>query len=284
MANERDAAGRPLAAYRNYPLIGEDGESAWPARYSTAQVKRAMAIIGTSLARTEYLCLMADEEAPYQPDWFKTFDSRALSPELLGRMVTVAYNDPSATAKETSDYKAWVVLGRVPGTPETYCLHAWIRRATPEEQIREMQRIIERFPGVHLAGERNGFQSLLWNLLVLVCEREGRPVPSVRGVVNTANKLDRLMRWQAEHQLGRCYYDPREGDQQRLIDQWCDLPAGSHDDGPDAWDGARVILDAACPPRVEAARPELTRADVLREAGMEGWNVAENPAIWSEVA
>lgn len=284
MAGERDAKGRPLAAFYSYPLIGDDGESAWPGRYSTDAVKRAMAIIGTSLARTEYLCLMADDEAPYQPDWFKPFDSRTLSAAELGKMVKVAYNDPSATAKETSDFKSWIVLGRTPGTPETYCLHAWVRRSTPEEQIRELFRIVEKYPGVHLACERNGFQTLLWNLLVLTCEREGRAVPSVRGIFNMTNKLDRLMQWQAEHQLGRCLYDPREGDQQRLVDQWCDLPTGKHDDGPDAWDGARRILDAVCPPRVSTTVPDPTRAELLREAGYDkGWCTADNDEIWDRV-
>ncbi len=284
MADERDKAGRPLATYRNYPILDEAGESAWPARYTTDQVKRAMAIIGTRLARTEYLCLVADDEAPYQPDWFKPFDVRTLSAEALGRMVKVAYNDPSATAKESSDYKAWIVLGRTPGTPETYCLHAWVKKATPEEQLSEMFRIMENFPGVHLAAERNGFQSLLWNLLVLTCEKKSRAIPSVQGILNMSNKLDRLMDWQAEHQLGRCFYDPREGDQQRLIDQACDLPTGAHDDAFDAWDGARRILDALCPPSVKAEGPAPTRADRIREATGEEWMSVNNPALWEEVA
>jgi len=282
MADQVDAQGRALAIYRNHPILDDDGESAWPARYTTDQVKRAMAIIGTRLARTEYLCLMADDEAPYQPDWFKSFDTRLLTAEQIGAMKKVAYLDPSATAKETSDYKAWIVLGRIGNEPEVYCLHAWLRRATPAEMLREMFTILDKFPGVALAGERNGFQSLIWDLLVAMCQRDGRPVPYIAGVLNTSNKLDRMLQWQAEFQLGHCLFDGREGDQQRLIDQFCDLPTGKHDDGPDAWDGARRLLGA--PRKPAAPYREPTRADALAEAGIDHWNAPDNPAIWQEAS
>ena len=75
-AAETDEQGRALAEYHVTPLLTDDDESAWLARYSTEQVKRAMAIVGSVLARSEYLCKVADELAPFKPEWFKVYDRR----------------------------------------------------------------------------------------------------------------------------------------------------------------------------------------------------------------
>jgi len=82
-AAESDEQGRPLAEYHVTPLLTDEGETAWPARYTTAQVKRAMAIIGSVLARSEYLCKVADELAPFQPKWFRTFDVRTFEEQQV---------------------------------------------------------------------------------------------------------------------------------------------------------------------------------------------------------
>jgi len=288
-AAETDDTGRALCEFHRYVALGEDGETTWPQRYSTEAIRRAMAIVGPARARTEYQCLVADEEAPFLPDWFKAYDSRALTPEQIGAMRKVAYLDPSATAKETSDFKAWITLGVVPGDPHVYCLDAWIRRSSPEDVIRYMWQLQDRYPGVRFAAEKNGFQILYWNLANLLCERANRAMPYITAVQSTTNKIDRILENQGEISQGLCLFDTRQGDQQRLLDQFCDLPNGDHDDGPDAWDGARRILGRTVR-QADAAAAEATPREPgqpvvygVANDGDEPWMHVDNPAIWSDV-
>ena len=128
---------------------------------------------------------------------------------------------------------------------------------------------------------------------MLLCDREKqRPMPLVP-IINRSNKIDRILGCQAEFELGRCFFDPRQGDQQRLIDQFCDLPTGKHDDGPDAWEMARRLLDDA--ERRQRARqhgePAMPTRHELMTAAMEPsddwspatdpWNHVGNPMIWT---
>jgi len=78
LAGQLDEWGNPLAEYHVLPLLDEDGVSTWLARYTTRAVKRAMAQMGTARARSEFLCKVANEEAPFRPEWFHTFDVRTL--------------------------------------------------------------------------------------------------------------------------------------------------------------------------------------------------------------
>lgn len=86
-AGQTDAEGRPLCEFHRYPALDETSESTWPERYSTAAIKRAMAVAGPARARTEYLCQVASEDNPFQPDWIKSFDSRQLREMLWPREV-----------------------------------------------------------------------------------------------------------------------------------------------------------------------------------------------------
>ena len=76
-------------------------------------------------------------------------------------------------------------------------------------------------------------------------EQHGLRVP-VRSATATTNKADRILANQPEFEAGLCWFDAAEGDQQLLIDQFLDFgKTAVHDDGPDAWDGARRQLPGA---------------------------------------
>jgi len=236
MAERRDADGRPLARYLEYPALTAEGESAWPARYPTEKLRRTASILGQRLFRREFLCKQDTEDAPFRPEWIRTYESHGAD---RTRLRVAAFLDPSASAAENRDFKALVVLGRREESGEIYCLHAWIRHASPGEMIRELERVAREYgPGV-LACESNGFQSLIWPLMAA----GGGAALAVRAITNTTNKADRILSNQGEFERGLCWFDPQEGDQRLLIDQFLDYGrTGVHDDGPDAWDGARRLL------------------------------------------
>ena len=197
-------------------------------------------------------------------------------------MIYAGALDPSATATETSDYKAWVVLAKEAGKPEVYTVDAWIRRASPEEVIRRIWVLQQTWPAIVIGAEMNGFQRLYMKLYTLMCDIEKRRPLRIVPLINRTNKVDRILTCQAEFELGRCFFDPRQGDQQRLIDQFLDLPKGKHDDGPDAWEMARRLLERAERSGAVSAEGDVDEARHRRErvaATMEptdGWDPVED--------
>jgi len=258
-SNVLDPAGRPLCRYYCYPLRDERGVSTWPERYSDEDLARACSVMGTRIARREIDCKEDDESAAFRADWIQDFNVRDVPPEDLREWRLSCHVDPSSTHSETSDFKALVLLGQPPKAstkppegsqpsggwqPGVYCLHAWIRRATPGEMVAEMARVHRQF-GCMISCEDNALKAFLWEAIMRYEERDGLRVP-VRSATATTNKADRILANQPEFEAGRCWFDVREGDQQLLVDQFLDFgKTAVHDDGPDAWDGARSQLPGA---------------------------------------
>ena len=265
-SQQADPNGRPICRYFEHPLRDARGRSTWPERYSDDDLARACAIMGTRIARREIDCKEDDQDAPFRPEWIQ--ELQAARVDRAGLHV-VAHLDPSAKAGEQHDYKAIVVLGmpdpcrtqnaecgaeelvanaaiphstlRTPHSP-IFCLHAWVRRASPMEMIEQLFRIDEQYQPAVIGCEANGFQSLIWELLDIEQQRRGRAL-TVKPVQNRQNKQDRILSNQGEFERGLCFFDPRESDQRLLIDQFLDFGKPSvHDDGPDAWDCARRLL------------------------------------------
>ena len=296
MAAERDKAGRPRVIFDVVALDDGEFHSNWPALYPDEMCKRIAFRVGPLRYRVEFRCMEVDEEAQFKADWFVTFNVAAWE-ALRPAAIIVGALDPSATETATSDYKAWIVLAKLVGKAEIYTLDAWIRRADPETVIRRVWYMEERWPAIHLAAEINGFQRLYWRLYRMLCEKEGRGIRTLHPINNHRAKVgDRILSTVGELSQRLCYFDPSQGDQQRLIDQFLDIgtPSCKHDDGPDAWEMARRMLY-----RVErmvraGAEPEPDEAELRRETikaqlePSDGWNPGEdpwvhvnNPAMWS---
>ncbi|MGD1001865.1 MAG: hypothetical protein ABSA67_14315 [Candidatus Brocadiia bacterium] len=245
-AAQRDAAGRPICRYVEYLAEDERGESAWPERFPTAVLRRMSAIMGRGLYGREMLGKSFSDDEVFRPDWVRDF--RAAEFDRSTAEVRAAV-DPSATAKETSDYKALVVLARPRGTRELRCLHAWLRRASPNELIAEILRVYDAFSPGRIGCEANGFQAFLWPLLEANEEIRGRVNRvGLFPVTNAASKEDRILSLQPDFERGLCYFDEGEGDQRLLLDQFLDFgKPGVHDDGPDAFEMARRLFTDSRP-------------------------------------
>ena len=249
-AGQRDPSGRPLCRYIEYLAEDERGESAWPERFPTAALRRMSAIMGRSLYGREMLGKSYSEDEVFRPEWVRDF--RAADFDRSTAEVRVAV-DPSATAKETSDYKALVVLARPLRTPHSalpnhyYCLHAWLRRASPNELIAEILRVYDAFAPGRIGCEANGFQAFLWPLLEANEEIRGRVNRvGLFPVTHAASKEDRIISLQPDFERGLCYFDEDEGDQRLLLDQFLDFgKPGVHDDGPDAFEMARRLFPSS---------------------------------------
>jgi predicted phage terminase large subunit-like protein len=240
-AQQTDALGKPLCRYIEYLAEDERGESVWPERFPTAVLRRMSAIMGRALYGREMLGKAFSDESVFRPEWVRDF--RAADFDRATAEVRAAV-DPSATAKETSDYKALVVLARPIGSRDYFCLHAWMRRASPNELIAEILRVYDAFSPGRIGCEANGFQAFLWPLLEANEEIRGRvDRVGLFPVTNAASKEDRILSLQPDFERGLCYFDEGEGDQRLLLDQFLDFgKPGVHDDGPDAYEMARRLF------------------------------------------
>jgi predicted phage terminase large subunit-like protein len=294
-AGRQDSTGRPLCRYIEYLAEDERGESAWPERFPTAALRRMSAIMGRSLYGREMLGKAYSDDEVFRPEWIRDFHAAEFDRSAAEVRVAV---DPSATAKETSDYKALVVLARpLPQftaearsffTAETqstqrtnpslaknsvlgdlcpfvlrtqgpkgasavqnprhyYVLHAWLRRASPNELIAEILRVHDEFSPGRIGCEANGFQAFLWPLLEANEEIRGRvDRVGLFPITNAASKEDRILSLQPDFERGLVHFDESEGDQRLLLDQFLDFgKPGVHDDGPDAFEMARRLFPSS---------------------------------------
>ncbi len=287
-AEERDTAGRPKCLFFRVALDDGEFHSNWPGRYTDDACKRLHFQFGPVRYDTEFRCREINEESLIQLEWLKTdFRVAGLKFPREDRWVFAACLDPSATEKETSDYKAIVALGKRIARPEIFTVHAWLKKlATPEEMLLHLLGLRKRFPGIYLGAESVGFQRLCWNLLTLLCDRDGVQVPRIWPIPSRGAKWDRIYENIAELARGVVHFDPTEGQQQLVMDQLVDGPAGKHDDGADSWDMARRLLTRAERDFRDsdfAAQEAEAEATAGRGPEGESWMSVENPALWQGV-
>ncbi|HOQ59083.1 MAG TPA: hypothetical protein PKZ08_00545 [Vicinamibacterales bacterium] len=264
-AAEVDKAGRAVMRLSVFPSVNEAGDPAWPERHSRAALDRAEVIIGSANFRREYRCIDGDENAKILPEYIRTFSVAEF--DRAGMMVRVGV-DSSSTEKETSDYKAVIVLARAPARRDVYCLSAWIRRATPQEMIRELYRVWDEYHPPFIAAEANGFQSWLREMVRMREDLDRRATRiALRPWINSANKADKLLSHEGLFQGGCCWFDPTQGDQKLLLSQWYSVGGTKdHDDGPDAWDIAWRQFPAVMSARGGAAARRSSPAPVFEES------------------
>ena len=233
----------PVFKYIEFLAEDENGESTWPENYTTEQLRHAAMVLGRARYGREFLGKPFSEDDVFRAEWIDQGEFDA--PDFVrGEALVRIAVDPSATSKETSDYKAVIVLARPKGTREIYCLHAWIRRCSPTELIDEILRVHDRWLPGRIGCEANGFQALIWPLLEANEKIRGRVERvGLFPITNAASKEDRILSLQPDFEQGLVHLDEGEGDQRLLIDQFLDFgKPGVHDDGPDAFEMARRLF------------------------------------------
>jgi len=249
LSEKVDEAGNPGCLYVREPWEDEQGESRWPDQIATVELRGIRLRIGDAAYRTQYLVLVANENATFQPQWFVPFSLAKLgadSPELVAAMQKVLWHDTSWTARESSDFKAIILLGRPRRSEDVFCLHAWIRKVTGEEAARELCRVHALYPDAVIWIEGNGGAQMAYEALYKLMAAEHLEPGYWQYEINTENKDTRVCQWIGEHSRGLCHYDVSQGDQRLLVDQFCDWgQRGAKRDGPDAWAGARQMLGPA---------------------------------------
>lgn len=229
---------------RIYRALDESGQSLWPARYSTADLLRQKALMGSAAFNKEKMNDPRDDQGLFQESWLRTYHPE----ELAGKSLAVAgFLDPSLAAGETGDYKAVVTVGLDQAAGVFYVLDAFIRRVSLDQLVRAVITRNHRHRYLVFGIEDNLFQRLLLDEFARAAA-EARTVLPVKGVTHRLAKETRLAGLSPLVERGLVRFAPAQGDQSQLIEQLLHFPSPSvHDDGPDALEGAVSLIRHAGP-------------------------------------
>jgi hypothetical protein len=240
-AQKVDSEGRPICRYVEFLAEDEEGKTTWPELYPQGKLQRMRAIMGERLYRREMLGKDEDDENAFRSQWIRTFKASEFDRSQATVRVGV---DPSSKAAEVNCYKAIIVLARPHGTADDYCLHAWVKRASAREMVEHLIWVFDTFGPPWIGIEENGIGAMVNPLLELEQELRRRVERiALRPITNTVDKDDRILGVAPHMEQGHCYFDPSEGDQRLLMDQFLDFGKTSvMKDGPDGYEMAHRQL------------------------------------------
>jgi predicted phage terminase large subunit-like protein len=233
--------------HRQVNALDKDGNPVWPQQYSKEFYDHRLRLIGWPQFNTEYL-----NNPTYEGKFFKDDYIQWAPPFRLNQFERiVAYWDVAYSESQSADYNAVVVVG-LRGS-QKHVIDCYLRQSTMEGAIRWMSEYFTRLPKTVLV---EWFaESQFWNTAVdmaiqTVAKEQGFRMPLVfldrpgRG----SNKFARIMMMLPAFQRKEIYfsaYMKHNTDMQRLIEQIKSMEPGSrsHDDGPDALEGAISKLE-----------------------------------------
>ena len=197
----------------------------------------------------------------YDPDTFArcTFDgvhitNRAGRKIRLRDCTLAAWLDPRASEQiERNDFAAIALVARDPAG-YVYVLGCDMQRDTADAARRRMWALFDRYPGCTFGYENNGFQALYGKDFDRdkQARREAGKLGNFypNGYHSSGNKNDRMVGLQPEIANGWIQFSTDLS--RESLEQWRDIPRGTHDDGPDATERAVWLVRGGEIPTLEA--------------------------------
>lgn len=218
----------------------DKGKSVWPQKNTEAHIERVLRQKSYAAQQKEYFNNPIVEGAVFPRMYYK--------PALLLHQyeTLVCYTDPSY--KHTSDYKATVLVGVHNG--EYHILKAFVEQTTTARMIGWYYNIMDLVGGCSCSYyiEEVFLQDVIKKEIIDAGKHTGRPIP-IKGDIRTkANKFQRIESL-LEPLVRNGHLFLNEGEKYNpgmmmLEQQFLAFAPGSrtHDDGPDAVEGALWIL------------------------------------------
>ena len=231
----------PQCVRRSYPAENPDGGSVWPEVWPDERLAAQRAKIGSTAYNQEYLHKAEMAGGMFRREWFQPYTESELPREGL---VTVGAIDPSVKSKETTDYKALLVVSKHLPTQNYYLRHAWIRHDSALSLLKKMFALHGLLKPFLWLLEAISFALLYKDLINQLWPRFGFRPPMKYIDQQGLPKEIRIRRIEPIAEAGRIYFMPGHSDQNLLIEQLCYYPSpGMADDGPDALDMALTHLE-----------------------------------------
>lgn len=222
-----------------------NGKPAWPEKYTIEEIEAVARRLGYRNAQQELFNNPITEGAVFRQDWM-LYEK---TPELHKFKSLVSYCDPSFKNSSTSDYKAIVTVGAT--ERNLYVVNAFVRKCSITEMVRWWYNMHESLPDGVICDyfmEANFLQDLIFEEFAREGMLRGYQLP-LRP--DTRHKPDKFARVEAlsplfERQVIILNKELRDDpDYKELMEQLLTFEKGSrtHDDGPDALEGAVWMLN-----------------------------------------
>lgn len=224
-----DSEEPPLCRRFSYAAENEDGESTWPAHWPIERLQAKKAQIGSTAYNREFLHKPEPVGGIFRGEWLKFYRED----ELPAGCLTAMAIDPSARAKETSNFKAVGVVSKDLKRQDYFCRHAWIRRESLTAMCTKICDLFELYRPKFVVIETNGYQELVKDELQRVARARGLRLPIVT-VEHKIAKEVRIQTLQPIAENGQLHFLKRHSDQDLLVEQLLYYPSSNvEDDGPD---------------------------------------------------
>lgn len=249
MMAAKNEAGEPLYISRIYSAILDEGtpyeRPLWPAVWPLERLRQKRGFMGMVAFNAEMMNRTGAADSPFRETWFKYFRREEIA---LPKLIVATFCDPSAKNGEANDFKGIITVGLDRQAMQFYCLHAWIRRASPGEMFAAAYRQVDAYGGA-IGIEENMLEDFLHEAIANYAKEAGRYLPW-RPLKHSTNKQARIigtLSYLVEHD--KLLFERGHSDQDTLVEQLIYiLNANIHDDGPDALEGAVTLLQRSCQP------------------------------------
>lgn len=225
-------------------VLDKKGKSSWPEYWTLERIREKREFMGYRAFEKEFMNNPIKEGTVFRKDWIRW--KRMLPLNKYDEIV--AYCDPSFKGSTKNDYKAIKVWGKV-GT-ELHHLYAFVRQCSVSEMVRWFYDLHERFPEDVICEyyiEANFLQDIILDEFTIEGKLRGYQLPIQADRRKKPDKFARIEAVSPLWERGFIYYNEElQNDPDMLagIEQTLSMEKGSrtHDDGPDADEGAINIL------------------------------------------
>ncbi len=217
----------------------ENGQSLWPARFPLEILEEIKNEVGTNAFNKEYMNDPKDEDGIIQEEWLQYDTLEVVESQTLA---VYDYLDPSLGRNESSDFRAFIKVGKNPDGI-IWALECDIKRRSIDSVVQSTYARQAQRPALKIGIESVAFQEVLLTLFSSEASQYGYHLP-LSGVSQTLNKEIRVSRLSPLIERGTLRFIKGYTDQPTLIEQLIYFPSPSvHDDGPDALEGAVSLAE-----------------------------------------
>lgn len=222
----------------------KNGKSTWPAKNTEAHIDRVLSQKSYLSTQREYFNNPISEGTVFKEMHWK------LMPALTAYKFLVCYVDLSYKSTSRNDYKAAVLMGRY--KEEYHIVKAFLKQGTTRELamgLIDIKNFVADKTPVYWYAEENFLQDII---LKELHEKFTELKSTIAISSDTRKKPDKFTRIESAleplNSNGRLYLNENEKSNPSMLileEQFKALGPGSksHDDGPDAAEGAKQIID-----------------------------------------
>lgn len=225
-------------------VLDKNARPSWPEYWTLERIREKREFMGYRAFEKEYMNNPIKEGTVFRKDWIRY---KAILP-LHQYDRIIAYCDPSFKSSNKNDYKAIKVWGK--WGKELHLLYAFVRQCSVSEMVRWFYDLHERIPENVICDyymEANFLQDIILDEFTNEGELRDYQLPIRGDKRNKPEKFGRIEAISPFWERGFVFYNEDlkdDPDMQAGIEQTLSIEKGSttHDDGPDADEGAIYLL------------------------------------------